>query len=472
MDLVVTKFRGSDYQLLWSTYLGNSGFDQPFDVTVDATGNVVGVGRTQDSAFPTTSGAFQETIGHGSTINGRYDGFVFKLSSDGSTLLWSTFLGGNGSDQAHAVALDFLGNVVVTGGTIAVPGTAFPTTPGAYDETWNGSYDVFVSKLSASGSSLLWSTLIGGINSEVGTGITLDQYDNPIIIGSTSGTATDSLYPTTVEAYSHTHTEAIPNNSIVTKLNSTGSGLLYSSYLPGNLDGLALNSDENLLVAGSANAGFFPTTAGAYDESHNGQYDGVAALFDISEPPVAVLVSIFSARWIENSIEVIWSLSSDSDDLDFEVWRKSGQTPFKKMSGLEFTRSRNEFSFEDADIVPGTDYSYRVVILEDSKPAAQFEVDVATPHVQLTLHQNVPNPFNPDTHIKFGVDQAQHVRLQVYDIAGHLVRSLVDAFKEPGIYVETWDGRNHAGKQVASGVYFYRLEVGKQMLTRKATLMR
>ena len=111
-------------------------------------------------------------------------------------------------------------------------------------------------------------------------------------------------------------------------------------------------------------------------------------------------------------------------------------------------------------------------MLEEGETVTTFETEVSTPVLRFALHQNHPNPFNPATRISFDLDARARVLLVIYDISGARVRTLVDRDMNPGRYAEEWDGRNENGNTVASGVYFYRLVAGKQMMTRKMVLLR
>jgi hypothetical protein len=140
--------------LVYSTYLGGGGPDGGSGIAVDASGNAYVTGVTASSDFPTTPGAFQ------TTYREVQDTFVSKLNAAGSALLYSTYLGGSGYDNGSGIAVDASGNAYVTGGTSS---SDFPTTPGAFQATYGGNGDAFVSKLNASGSALLYSTTWGEV---------------------------------------------------------------------------------------------------------------------------------------------------------------------------------------------------------------------------------------------------------------------------------------------------------------------
>jgi hypothetical protein len=137
---------------VYSTFLGGSSSDGVKGLALDAQGSAIVAGVTDSPDFPSTPGAFDTTYNGG-------DAFVTKLSPTGSSLVYSTFLGGAGGDFATALAVDGQGSAIVGGGTGSLD---FPITPGAFDTTYNGNQDGFVTRLSPTGSSLIYSTFLGG----------------------------------------------------------------------------------------------------------------------------------------------------------------------------------------------------------------------------------------------------------------------------------------------------------------------
>jgi hypothetical protein len=262
-----------DPDLLWSTFLGGTYTDTPWGVAVDASGNVYVTGWTENSDFPTTSGAYDET-GNCSPPPAPIttDVFITKVNSGGGSLAYSTYVGGSDDEVARAIAIDGAGKAYVTGSC----DSGFPTTGGAYDTSHNGgTADTFVLQLSGDGSSLLYSTFLGGSGYDVGRGIKADDSNDIFVTGWTGGG-----FPTSTGAYDTSHNGS--EDIFVTKLSPDGSGssdLLYSSYLGGSSydRAYALDIDNgDFFVAGSCGAGF-PTTGGAYDTSYNGGDDVFAA---------------------------------------------------------------------------------------------------------------------------------------------------------------------------------------------------
>ena len=196
---------------------------------MDASGNAFVTGYTYSSDFPTTAGAYD------ATANGCSDAFVTKLNPTGTGLVYSTFLGGSSVDYGNGIAVDASGNAFVTGYTNS---SNFPTTAGAYDATADGCYDAFVTKLNPSGTGLVYSTFLGGSSDwgDYGNGIAVDASGNAFVTGYTDS----SNFPTTAGAYDATANGA--SDAFVTKLNPTGTGLVYSTFLGGSGDDSAPGS--------------------------------------------------------------------------------------------------------------------------------------------------------------------------------------------------------------------------------------
>jgi hypothetical protein len=258
-DVFVSKFNAEGTDLVYSTYLGGNSDDLGNDVAVDSSGNAYVTGSTQSIDFPTTPGAFEETR------QSAQDAFVSKFNSDGSALVYSTYLGGNSDDIGNAIALDSSDNAYIVGTTQS---DTFPTTTGAFQENRSTVRDVFVSKLETDGSDLVYSTFLGGSSDDFGNGIAVDSAGNGYVTG-----ATRSIdFPTTPGAFEEDRQSL--QDAFVTELNSDGSALLYSTYLGGLLDddsgnGIAVDSTGNAYIVGTTQSATFPTTTGAFQETRS-----------------------------------------------------------------------------------------------------------------------------------------------------------------------------------------------------------
>jgi len=209
-DMFVAKFTPDGSTMVFGTYLGGSSSEggDTHNLAVDGQDNIIVAAVTQSADFPTTPNAFQRVYGGGGgEFNQRGDGFVARLSSDGSHLLASTYLGGNSGEGLEGVVVDGSGAIYVSGGTHS---TNFPTTANAYQRTNQGDADLFVSKLSPDLTQLLFSSLVGGNSKDLGlciavspdgsiisSGQTGCQFTNPRDNPSTNFPAVNALFSTT-----------------------------------------------------------------------------------------------------------------------------------------------------------------------------------------------------------------------------------------------------------------------------------
>jgi hypothetical protein len=269
LDAFVTKLNATGSALVYSTFLGGSNFEWGRAIAIDAAGNAYIAGQTKSSSFPTTGGAFDRTFNVDTCPRcgiDQQDAFVTKLNATGSALVYSTFLGGFQFDDALAIAVDAAGNAYVGGETGS---SNFPVTAGAFDTTPNGEFDAFVTKLSATGSALVYSTLLGGQFVDFPERTLVDGSGNAYVAGYTRS----PNFPTTAGAFDTTQNGEF--DAFVTKLNPAGSALVYSTFLGGSgfdsADGLAIDATGNAYLAGAGGTDF-PTTPGAFDTTSGGGY--------------------------------------------------------------------------------------------------------------------------------------------------------------------------------------------------------
>jgi hypothetical protein len=277
-----------DPVLLYSTYLGGVHDDNGQAITTDSTGNAYVLGFTASQNFPITANAYQTIRSNIGTYT--YDVFVTKISPSG-VLLYSTFVGGSQNDLAFAIKVDSLGNAYFGGQTLSPD---YPTTAGAYQTKFNGCVDGLVTKLSPDGSSLVYSTYLGGSNKfgcgggEPGDnlvqGLALDGSGDAFVVGGTGSPD----FPVTPGAYQTKYPGgATPSNiflaGFAAELSPNGSRLIYSTFLGsiganiGNegvtlAKSVALDSVGDAYVAGLSDS--IPTIAGAYQATSLGSFDG------------------------------------------------------------------------------------------------------------------------------------------------------------------------------------------------------
>ncbi len=252
--------------LVYSTFLGGSAWEAPSGwsrMAIDTLGYVYVTTVTDSGDFPVTMGAFDRTLA-------SWDAFVTKLNPTGSGLVYSTYLGGGGSDASWFLAVDDSGCAYVTGTTTS---DDFPVTPGSLDVILNGgAQDAFVTKLNATGSGLLYSTYLGGSGPDRANSIAVDQLGNAYLAGTTNSTD----FPTTPNAFRSSRS-GIYDDAFVAELNADGSALIYSTYFGGSgADyGHSITIDDNgvLTFAGQACSADMPITIGAYDTTYAGGGD-------------------------------------------------------------------------------------------------------------------------------------------------------------------------------------------------------
>ncbi|MFX1511086.1 MAG: SBBP repeat-containing protein [Promethearchaeota archaeon] len=242
----------------FSTFLGGENDDTGRGIAVDDTGNVYIAGSTASMDFPIYNA-------YDATFEGEFNVFVTKLNATGE-LVFSTFLGGSSNDFSDAIDVDDFGNCYITGHTHS---TDFPIY-NAYQSTLNGSYEVFVTKLNATGTAIVYSTFLGGYRDDIGNGLAVDNSGNVSITG-----LTDSTNFPTYNAINDTKggTEGT-TDVFVTKLNATGNGLIYSTYLSGNETDraatIAVDDSGDVYIAGIACSPDFPILNAYQNNNHHG----------------------------------------------------------------------------------------------------------------------------------------------------------------------------------------------------------
>lgn len=329
-DVFVTKFDPTGNSLIFSTMIGGSGNDVASDIATDSSGNIYFGGYTVDA---TTDYPIANAIYGGSSNHGLTDGFLSVLSSSGSNLIFSRFLGtpntdevrsfaldvngslyvtsysnfpylggggvyydtvvsfmnlpsfetklgGTGYDSAWDMAMDDLGNIYVTGTTAS---TNFPSTTGVYDTTANGGNDVFITKLNETGV-VQWSTYLGGSGVDMGYGIALDS-SGIYLTGSTQSTN----FPTTVGAY-QTSDSGSSHEGFITKLSLDGTTITYSTYMDMEGEHIVIDSSGNAYVTGEAFSDL-TTTSNVVQSTFGGNQD--AAVLKLNSGGTGVLFATF-----------------------------------------------------------------------------------------------------------------------------------------------------------------------------------
>ncbi len=262
-DAFVVKIAPSGGAVLWGTYLGGSASDKCNGLAIDGSGGLFLVGETWSADFP-MAGPFDPVFAL------QTEAFVAKIDGNGPALPWSSYLGGGGNESANAVASDPAGDVYVTG---EVTSSDFPTT-GGFDTAIAGTGDVFVTKLSGTGTGPIWSTFLGGANGPVsgyerGDGIAVDPAGNVLVTGRTGS----DTFPT---SGGFDTTYGGQEDSFLAKISASGGTLLWSTYLGGSDEdegyALAVDAAGDAYVTGMTRSVDFPMAA-AFDGTLDGAFD-------------------------------------------------------------------------------------------------------------------------------------------------------------------------------------------------------
>ena len=279
-DAFVFKLDDRGANLLWATYIGGNETDQASSVKVDPSGNVFLMGLTYSGDFPTTDGAYNETL-----YNNSADFFVLKLDNRATSLTYSTYVGGSqwestGWGSTRLLDIDEDGNAYVAGSTSS---SDFPVTDDAFqselidDMGWGG-YDIVLFKLDSSGSSLLYSTYIGGYDYEEVCSIRYDGSGSVYMGGTTSSWD----FPVTDRAYSNTMNGW--SDAFILKLNIASSTMDFCTFFGGSYSetvyDIVLDDDGNVYACGQTYSSDLPVTDGAYNPYHNGEDDGFVMALD------------------------------------------------------------------------------------------------------------------------------------------------------------------------------------------------
>jgi hypothetical protein len=284
-DAFVTMLNPTGSALVYSTYLGGTGGDSGIGIAVDASGSAYVAGFTTSTDFPTSKDAFQTTYHKVGVCNGPCtDGFITKLNPAGSNVSYSTYLGGSAGDRALGIAIDAAGDAYVTGDTTSYD---FPTTPEAFQTHLSGSTNAFVSKLNPTGSGLLYSTFLAGTGGSSFTAIAVDISGHAFITGSAG-----PGFPTTPDAFQTTFIGSAEDSAevFVTKLDGSGSALLYSTYLGGSGStddgtGIVTDASGGIYITGQTFSSDFPTTPGAFQTTFGGLRNAFVSKFSFCAQP-------------------------------------------------------------------------------------------------------------------------------------------------------------------------------------------
>jgi len=436
-DVFVTRLNPNGGSLLYSTYLGGSQGEGGYALLLCQDGDVIVAGDTQSPDFPVTPQAYD------TTHHGVKDVFVARLDAEGGALDFATFAGGSSVENFETIIRDETGSIYVVGETQS---NDLPTTEDAFDQTYNLNADAFVLKLSAAGDSLEYGSYMGSNQWDRCQGVAVDESGCVYLAGYTSSTG----FPHTLESYDPSHNGG--RDAFVVKIDIADNQLLYGTFLGGGGDdrglGIAVDDFGYAVVAGRTSSDDFPTTAGAYDGSHNGETD----IFVARRGPAGDL--------LQYATSVGGGGHDYANDMDLErsdVVYLAGST-----YSTEFPVTAGAFDPDHN----GLEDVFALKLELHPTPVTPEASPDARPR-RCVLRQNYPNPFNPITTIEYVLPRETRVRAAVYDVRGALVATLVDGRRPAGSHTMRWDAADRA-----AGVYFCVLQAGDLRQVRKMVLLK
>lgn len=314
-----------DPVLAYSTYLGGSMDDVANAIAVDSAGNVYVTGDTTSMDFPTAS-PMQATYGGGTS-----NAFVTKLDPTGSTLLYSTYLGGEGFDRGNGIAVDATGSVYIVGKTNS---RLFPIVHGAFEDTFRGDeFDAFVTMINPAGNQLSYSTYLGGNDNDAGIAIALDSSGDAYVTGGTKS----HDFPATLNAYQGANHGG--TNAFVTELNPSGTNVLYSTFLGGSFvdrgNAIAVDASGLVYVAGQTNSDDFPTK-NALQANYGGGLDN--AFVAVLDPRASGDDSLIYSTFLGGSgKDLAWGIAVDGAGNVYVTGNTSSAADFPIVNALQPT---------------------------------------------------------------------------------------------------------------------------------------
>jgi hypothetical protein len=256
-----------------------------------------------------------------------------------------------------------------------------------------------------------------------------------------------------------------------------------------NADGVWGSSPTNVFATSSGRVKHYNGTSWTQSCSWVGQ--ALKGVFGVSEcdvfavggggtivhysgqAPVPVLISHFGASVKEKAIELRWEITSDEPVVGFRIYRSDDRSPIERRLDEGWAIEPSARRYTDTTVQHGVRYRYTLGVVDaDGSEVRSQTTEIKSPAYSMALFQNQPNPFNPTTRVRFSVPKKTYVTLQIFNLEGKLITQLISKVVDTGLQELEWDGRDERGHPMASGVYFYRLEAGGIILSRKMILIK
>jgi len=431
-DAFVAKLSAGGNQLVYCTYLGGSEGDLGTGIAVDDAGCAHVTGYTWSTNFPLQN-PFQSSYG-----GGEYDAFVTKFSSTGSSLLYSTFLGGSGPDESYGIALDPSGCAYVAGRTVS---SDFPTQ-NPFQGTHAGTTDVFITKFTPEGSQLAYSTYLGGSGWDNGWCIAVDGDGCAFVAGMTVSADFPLQNP-----FQGSYAGGSNGDAFVTKLSAAGSQLVYSTFLGGSANeavrGVAVDESGCCVTTGYTNSADFPTQ-NPLQESCAGDFD------------------VFLTRFTPWGNTLYYSTYLGGSGGDYSRGIAIDPSGCAYVSGNTGSTDFPVLSPFQGNSAGGID----IFLAKFDAEGTTIEEPSETPVTAFALTGVFPNPFSTILRIDVSIPRSGLVEIGVFDTAGRRVEELCDQVLPSGGHSFLWDAGD-----CPSGVYFMRIRTGNGETASQTVLL-
>lgn len=463
-DFFIAHLTADLEHLIAATYLGGSNTEERPHLAVGED-CVFLVGDTKSVNYPAIYGCIDTTY-----AGGNADVVVTRLDTALTEVSASTYLGGSGYDAPEAILLDGEGYPYIAGWTMS---PVWPTTTGAYCETYaGGSYDAFITRLNPALTLVSASTFLGGSYWDFVYDMVMEDGSAVYVTGHT---ASDDDFPITTGVYDSTYNgigiEGTDDDAFVSKLSADLGHLLASTYLGGtNWDqifAVALDGEGHVYVSGTTNSDDFPTGPDEYDGSYGGTTNFYAGDVFVARLDTALVALSASTYMGSDGIDLVGSIVWGGDGLYISMGTNSDD--------LETSAGAYDDSFNGGESM-GEDLNWGgtlyIAKLDPLLSDATGSVEYPGSPCGAGILSSRPNPFVSATAIRFSLEEPSRVKVVLYDVAGEVVRVLVDGEVAAGDHELNWDGRGIAGKPVPPGVYFLVLESNRGAINHKVVSIR
>ncbi len=516
-DAFVVKLSPDMQTIIFCTYLGGTDYDAIMNMNLDNEGNIYAVGFTMSSDFPYTENAYD------SIYHGDFDLFFVNMSAQGE-LIYSTYFGGSKKEQPRASFLDDSLNFYLTGFTTSLD---FPVKS-AYSDIYNGGDgdtngfggDAFAVKFNMKYDTLVFSTYLGGSEDEWGDGIVVDNEDNVYLCGETESSDFPLQNAFQID-YSGNR------DGYITKLNSNGDDIVYSSYLGGNnedgISSLAVNDEKELYFVGGSSSSGLPCSGNAFFQNNIGAQDlvigkvnasgnileyfsyfgGSSIDYGMSLNPKIQLINDETLLLASNTLSTDLPVTDNAFNKNYagtgpndygDIFisklninnKENFYTSYFGGSGNEgahlglkylndsavyvcsWSSSTDIYTSSDA-LFPnhlggvGDAFFMRVSLFGNHGSVQPIDKN---PPLIFKLEQNYPNPFNNITMINYKLPISGEIQLSVYNLAGQEIKSLVNEYQSAGEYQITWNAEG-----CGSGVYLCRMTADEEHVQTKKFIL-